>query len=347
MNKETLYFFEMIRDFLNTYLPRQKAVSDHTVKSYKTALNQFLDFSSKKLCKPLCEFTFNDTDVALIESFLLYGEDELLWSISTRNLKLAAVRSFYRYAANHDIALVACYQNLMTIPEKKDFNSYEVDFFSESALKTILEQPDTSLPKELRNLMIMILLYDSGGRIQEILDLTLNDLHFNENTPYVSLTGKGKKTRLVPLMEKTVSHLKQYILKFHPDSKGDNYLFYTVHNGCPTKMSQDNVQKFIDRYAILAREKNPEVPQHVYCHMFRHSRAMHLYRNGMPLPLVSEWLGHVQINTTRKFYANADTRMKKEAIDAATSKMNPVLIKDYDFDFTNDEQLLKKLYGLM
>ena len=95
----------------------------------------------------------------------------------------------------------------------------------------------------------------------------------------------------------------------------------------------------------MANNADSSFPKHIYCHMFRHSRAMHLYRNGMPLPLVSEWLGHAQINTTREFYANADTEMKRKAIKAASSVIEIIDNNTYDYDF-DDEELLKKLYSL-
>lgn len=347
MNKDSMYFFETVRDYLTVYLPKQKGTSNHTVRSYKTAMNQFLDYASDILNKPLSSFCFSDTSIELVEGFLAKMEDDAGWSAKTRNLKLSAIRSFYQYASNHDISLISYYQELMTIPEKKTNNNCDIEFFSESALKTILAQPDLNKDKEFRNLMIMILLYDTGARIQEILDLKLQDIRIYGNKANITLTGKGKKKRIVPIMDKTLGHLKNYIQKFHPDYDCKQYVFYTIHNGLPTQMSQDNVQKFIDRYVKAAKMVNPEVPDHIYCHMFRHSRAMHLYRNGMPLPLVSEWLGHAQINTTRMFYANADTEMKRNAINAATSNYNPLVGNEYDFDFKNDEILLKKLYGLV
>ena len=95
------------------------------------------------------------------------------------------------------------------------------------------------------------------------------------------------------------------------------------------------------------KKQCPDVPEHLYVHMFRHSRAMHLYRSGMPMPLLSEWLGHAQMETTIKYYANADIRMKQEAIEKATSDLNPILSSQIDFTFKDDEETLKKLYGLM
>jgi len=110
-------------------------------------------------------------------------------------------------------------------------------------------------------------------------------------------------------------------------------------------MNPDTVQKFIDRYCIMANDDDPSFPNHIYCHMFRHSRAMHLYRNGMPLPLVSEWLGHVQINTTREFYANANTEMKRKAINAASSVIKIIETSNHNYEF-DDEELFKKIYSL-
>ena len=112
------------------------------------------------------------------------------------------------------------------------------------------------------------------------------------------------------------------------------------------QMSVDNVEKFISKYATKAHAIFPESPEHIYPHMWRHSRAMHLYRNGMPLELVAEWLGHSRTETTRRFYANADGTMKKEAIEKATSQINPLRSNDLELDWKSDEELLRKLYCL-
>ncbi len=122
--------------------------------------------------------------------------------------------------------------------------------------------------------------------------------------------------------------------------------FYICRKGTRCAMSPDNVEKFIKRYGRQAREKNVNVPVHLYPHMFRHSRAMHLYRNGMPLPLLAEWLGYVQMETTIQYYANADTQMKKEAIEKATTELNPLFQDNPEIDWENDEEMIKKLHGV-
>ena len=169
----------------------------------------------------------------------------------------------------------------------------------------------------------MILMYDTGARNQELLDLMVSDIRGDGKSPYVIITGKGGKTRLVPIMEKTVEHFKKYIAVFHPGPASDSHLFYTVRQGERFAMSPDSTEKFIKKYGIAAHGVNREVPESLNPHMFRHSRSLHLYRSGMPMVLLAEWLGHAQVSTTLVYYANADTEMKKNAIEKATSKVPP------------------------
>lgn len=342
MKKKELKYFKTIRDYFEIFLPNQKGASYHTIKNYKICMNQFLDFAKDYLGIKLRDFDFNDTTIELVESFLEYGENEYHWSAQTRNLKLAAIRSFYKYSANHDITLIDIYLKLMTIPIKSVTKGTVIDFFSEKELELLLNQPNQSNIKDRRNLAMMITLYDTGARIQELLNIRIKDISL-ESSPHIAIYGKGKKMRIVPIMDKTVKHLKRYLDDY--DLNSDDYVFFTLHHGERTKMNPDTVQKLIDRYCITANNVDSKFPRHIYCHMFRHSRAMHLYRNGMPLPLVSEWLGHAQINTTREFYANADTEMKRKAINAALPVINIIdsSTNNYDFD---DEELLKKLYSL-
>jgi len=191
----------------------------------------------------------------------------------------------------------------------------------------------------------MILLYDTGARDSEILQLKIGDVVTNTKSPYVYIRGKGKKIRTVPLMRETLLHFKSYMTRFHQHSKIGDYLFYVKQHEVKQPMSDDNVGRFIKKYADSARLNCPEVPKKVTPHMFRHSRALSLYRNGMPLPLISQWLGHSQLETTL-IYAYADTEMKRTAIEKATSTRNPIRQNIMDFTYETDEQTLKRLYGL-
>jgi len=149
-------------------------------------------------------------------------------------------------------------------------------------------------------------------------------------------------------MNKTVEHLKQYITLFHngtSPSSGE-HLFYTVIHGQRKPLSVDCIEKFIKRYGALARQYCIEVPVNTHPHLFRHSRAMRLYQHGMDLTLVSQWLGHANLETTL-VYAHADTEHKSKAIAKATSKDDPLYGKLNPARFTvDDEETLKRLYGL-
>ena len=314
--------------------------------AYRAVMNKYLDYSCIELKIGLESYNFQYSSRKLLEKYLERMETEGNWSVSSRNQRLAAIRRFYRYAAERNPFIMSCYQEMALIPVKKEAE-HEIEFFSEKALEAILAVPDISSKKGRRDLVFMILLYDTGARIQEMLDLCLNDLHINSDEKYVVLTGKGGKMRLVLLMQKTVEHLHKYLAEFHRASDGNSFLFYVDRKGCRNQMSQDNVSKFIKKFGGQAKEKCPEVPEHLYVHMFRHSRAMHLYRSGMPMPLLSEWLGYAQMETTIKYYANADVRMKQEAIEKATSDLNPILSSRSEFTFKDDDETLKQLYGLM
>lgn len=210
MKKNELKYFKMIRDFFEIFLPNQKGASKHTIKSYKICMNQFLDFAKASLGIKLRDFDFNHTTIELVESFLEYGENEYHWSAKTRNLKLAAIRSFYKYSANHDITLIDIYLKLMTIPIKSVTKGIIIDFFSEKELEFLLSQPNQLNVKDRRNLTMMITLYDTGARIQELLDIRLKDISL-DSSPHIVLNGKGRKMRIVPIMDKTVEHLRKYL----------------------------------------------------------------------------------------------------------------------------------------
>ena len=347
MNEKSSHFFRMIRDYLTVYLPDQKGASHNTTKSYREALSLLLDYICSRNGLTLEKLNFTHLSRETVKGFLDHIEKERECSIATRNNRLASVRSFVKYACGRDISIQACANDLSEIPLKKQKKADIISYFSESALKTILEQPDIRKKKGLRDLFFMILMYDTGARNQELLDIKLSDIHFKGNSPYVVITGKGRKTRLVPVMKKTVEHFKKYAANFHPELSSSEYLFYTERSGKRFAMSPDNTERFIKKYGILAHDVNKEVPESLHPHLFRHSRSMHLYRSGMPMVLLSEWLGHAQISTTLHYYANADTEMKKEAIEKATSKLNPLVSGDTEsLEWENDEDIIRQLYGL-
>jgi integrase/recombinase XerD len=214
-----------------------------------------------------------------------------------------------------------------------------VGHLSEAAVKALLAQPDPKTVKGMRNRMMLILLYDTGVRVQELVDLRVSDLQLQAKNPFIIVTGKGSKTRSVPLMDKTVSHLREYLKRFHAEDGAARPLFYSERSGEPHKLSTDAVAVILKTYGNIARRTCAEVPERVHPHLFRHTRAMDLYRAGMPLSYVAEFLGHVSVNTT-DIYASADVGMLRKAVEKAgpeSAEQSPVW---------KDEESLKKLCGL-
>ena len=162
----------------------------------------------------------------------------------------------------------------------------------------------------------MILMYDLAARDAEMLALNLADIDARRLT--ADLLGKGSKPRRLPITRETARHFGRYAAVFHPSPEPQAPMFYTVRNHRPARMSDDNVARFVRQHAATARARCPDVPARVHPHMLRHSRAMHLYQAGMPLALLTEWLGHADPETTL-IYAHADTEMKRQALEKANS----------------------------
>lgn len=230
LKDETL--FRLIHDYLSVYLPDQRCCSPNTVKSYRETLNQLFDFITLEKSIPLTDVTFETLNGRMISDYLNWLEKECHCCISTRNQRLAGIRSFFKYAGRMDITITVFQKDLEKVPFKQT-GSKTVDFMTEEALKAVLAQPDTSTKTGIRNLFFMILMYDTGARNREILDLRVKDFRVDSKTPCVHLTGKGNKKRIVPVMAKTVEHFRNYVTLYHPGDSSERYLFYTVRNGSP------------------------------------------------------------------------------------------------------------------
>jgi len=313
-------FFKYVRNFLTVYLPKNRCVSENTVKAYRDTINLLRVFMEEKEAIAFAKITFDRFDHIIIGRFLDWLESQRECSVSTRNHRLAALKSFFKYAAQEDPSLMMTYVELGRVPVKRT-PSPTITYLSEKALSTLLQQPPESTRRGIRDRFIMIFLYDTGARIQELLDLKLKDLHLNDSVPCVYLTGKGHKMRAIPLLKKTVKHLDLYMKYYHPPEtrNNDDLLFYTVIKGNIGKMSADNVASFLKRYGTSARVDCLEVPDRVYPHLFRHTRAMHLYQMGMPLSYIKDFLGHASVNTTN-IYASADVSMLKVALEKANAR---------------------------
>ena len=338
-------FFETIHNFLKVYLPEQRRCSPHTVKSYRIALNQFIDYLVQKRSVSVYDVGFELINYNTVSAFLDYLTGEKKATAKTRNLKLAAISSFLSYASSINYENTLKLIDISNVPRQREESKLTVEYMTEKSIEAILKQPDTTTKLGNRDLFFMILLYDTGARLQEILNLKLKDIQIGKS-PTVTLHGKGMKVRVVPIMPKTVKHFERYLAIYHSEqtSSNEEYLFYVIRNSVKSQMSPDNVRKFLQKYGTAAKQICSEVPDNIHPHLWRHSRAMHLYQHGMDLTLISQWLGHANLETTL-IYAHADTELKRKAIEKSKQNQMPVSTSGKKYKLS-DTELIKKLYGL-
>lgn len=347
MNINDELFFKLIHDYLMIYLPKQRRASQNTIRSYRMILNQFIDFIAEYRNIPMRAITFDNIDNSIVSEYIEWLSSEKGCSDTTCNHHLTGLKAFLSYASAVEPLTVKYFNDIRKVPSRKVPKNISVEYMTENAVKAILQQPDTHTEKGVRDLFMMVLMYDTGARISEILGMKIKDIHIREN-PYATLFGKGGKTRTVPLMPSTVQHFKRYMQIFHANETdySQEYLFYVKSHGAHTKISDAAVRKFMKKYADAARLNCTEIPEKIYPHLWRHTRAMHLYQHGMDLTLISQWLGHADLETTL-IYAHADTEMKRKAIEKAEESATTVKAAMNTSRFTvTDEAVLKKLYGL-
>lgn len=337
--------FDRIHDFLMVYLPDQKCASPHTVIAYRHAINIYLDFICESTGTVLKNLDFSVFQKQHAEGFLAWMKDTKQYTSSTINQKMAGIREFLSYASARNPELVVYLRVFSDMPRQKTDTWASIDYMSENAVNAILRQPDPTTRQGLRDLFYMVMIYDTAARVDEMMKIRICDIRAGK-APTVTLQGKGSKTRIVPLMERTVSYFKQYVNLFHPQETeySRQPLFYVKRRGMTAPMSDDNVRRFMKKYADMARLECTEVPDSVYPHLWRHSRAMHLYQHGMDLTLISQWLGHANLEVTL-VYAHADTEKKREAINKAMENTSLATPEASVFKVEDDE-LLKKLCGL-
>jgi site-specific recombinase XerD len=336
-------FYETARDWLTVHLPKHRRCSANTVKSYKYALNAFVDYLVDGKDIKIHKLSFAHFSAGNVNGFLDWLQETRGISAATRNQRLMALRSFAKYSAGRDAQNLFLQAELANVPMQNHEKTI-VGFLSEDELKTLLATPDRNTRLGLRDSFLMSLMYDAGARLSEVLGLRLGDFEFGQGKPFVYLTGKGDKTRTVPIMDKTARMFRRYCREFHanPPDLGDP-LFYTVIHGERHQLSPDAVQSLVRKHGAMAKVVCPSMPDNLHPHQLRHTRAIHLYRGGIPLTLVAEFLGHAQVSTAQ-VYAYADTEMKREAIrkvDGTTDESQEPAV------WENDREMIKRLYGLL
>lgn len=321
---EATNFAKYLSAFLIKYLAGERNYSPNTILAYKDTFVRFITFMKEQKNIEVKKLTLECITRDVVIDFLDWIQQNRHCSNATRNYRLAALRSFFSYLQYENPERLYEWQKILTIKVKKH-EKQSINYLTTDGIKLLLEQPDLSTRGGLRNLTMLALMYDSGARVQEIIDLTPSSVRL-DNPSIVKLFGKGRKARIVPLQEEQTVFLKKYMQENHLlESCANQYPLFS--NSRKEKLTRAGVTYILKIYADLARKINPVIiPETISCHSLRHSKAMHLLQAGVNLVYIRDLLGHVSVQTT-DIYARADSRQKREAFENAYVDLNPSATK--------------------
>ena len=313
-------FSYYLSNFLGKYLPGIVGVSTNTVLSYRDTSVLYLRFMKTEKNIPAERMKLLSIEAKYFSEFLDWLEIQRHCSVTTRNVRLAAIHAFFRYLQYEAPECLNICHKVLAIPFKKT-EQRSLNYFSLDGIKLLLNMPNTSTKSGRRDLALLSLMYDTGARVQEIADLTPQCVRF-EKPATIRIHGKGNKTRIVPMMEAQVSLLKQYMLEQNL-LKSEEQPHPLFRNKCGEKLTRAGISYILDKYVSMAREANPElVPDNISCHCLRHSKAMHLLQSGVNLVYIRDFLGHYSVQTT-EVYAKADSQQKRQALEKAYVDVTP------------------------
>jgi len=337
---EDTLFFSMTLEYLETYMPKQLGRSPQTIKAHRDALTIFRRFLLEEKKISIQRFTFLECTPVLMQDFIIYLKG-MGNSASTCNRRISSIRSYLWLASDRNIALQSVALRIAKIPSCKE-EKREKEILSPEAMSCLLRQP-ANTKMGLRDRVMMILLYDSAIRLNELLSLKVQDLVLDCNDPYIRVDGKGNKERVVAITIITAAHLLEYFRVFHEGQFDKQSLFfYTKIKGQLGKMSEGNVERFIKQYADQARNDCNDIPVSVHPHMFRRTRATNLYQSGVELALIARILGHSSIETSKQ-YATPSMAMLREAMESVET---PEQLHEKPLWESCSEDDLAKLCGL-
>lgn len=308
MNERDFSYY--LTRYFQVYLPGDRGLSPYTIASYRDAFKQLLSYMKEIQNVPPQKVTLELFTGHMVRQFLGYLEKQRK-SISTRNQRLAAIKAFTNYLAYEDPGHLFQYQQILKIHAKKCAEP-AVSYFTVKGAAALLGQPDATTKRGYRDMLLLSLLYDSGARVSEIIQVQIGDIRLAE-PPTILLHGKGSKDRIVPLSDKTAQLILNFLRKEKLQAPEHRCrVLFTNPQGKP--LTRAGVSYILKKYADQVRMVNPELlPEQLTPHCVRHSKAMHLLQAGVPLIYIRDFLGHSQIRTT-EIYAKADSDEKRKAL---------------------------------
>ncbi|SHL58542.1 tyrosine-type recombinase/integrase [Chryseobacterium polytrichastri] len=313
-------FAKYLEKFFHKYLISDYGASKHTIRAYRDSFSLLLSFMNKVKSIDADKIELKHINKDIILDFLSWLEYEHNNNLATRNQRCAAIRSFFKFLMYEEPTRIGEWQNIRSIRLKKTIIK-TVSYLSLDGIKLLLEQIPNNNRCSMRDLAMLALLYDSGARVQELIDLSPSNIRFEE--PYkILLRGKGNKERLVPLQIEQIRFLKQYIIDYGlgKREKENTPLFF---NRVGERLTSAGVTYILKKYANAARFVNPEIiPQVISPHTLRHSKAMHLAEAGLSLFWIRDFLGHSSIQTTDR-YTRTNSKQMRKALEAVYEDVLP------------------------
>ena len=298
-----------LRRFLTDHMAGLRGCSPNTISSYRDTFKLLIGYLRDERQVPPERLTLELIDTTVITEFLNWLRAERHNRPSTCNQRLAAISSFYSWLQSQDPARMACCQDILQIPSSKH-DQPAIAHLTVEQTRQLLALPDRSTRQGRRDATLLATLYDTAARVQELADLTVRDIRLE--TAIVALTGKGRKTRHVPIDVSTTALLAAYLAERQLDSPGRDQrpVFFNQHRA---KLSRGGIAWILHKYQTKAADPTLTDAQ-LHPHVLRHSRAMHLYDAGVPLPYIRDILGHADLSTT-EIYARASTEAKRKALE--------------------------------
>lgn len=304
-------FADMLARFLTVHLPVTRDCSRNTISAYRDAFTLFLRFMEDRLATSPDRVSFADFTTPNVAAFLDWLRTDRGCSAATANQRLAALKSFFRYVQTEAPEQIAQAQQVFSL-KAAQAPEPAIDYLPLEAIGLLLEHAKRRGP---RDLALLTTLYDTAARVQEACDLSFADLHLDKPAS-ATLTGKGRKTRVVPLTPQAAVILAQHVGTLPQDPSGPVFA-----NRANQRLGRAGAAYILAKSAQAAHADRPElVPTTVSPHVLRHSKAMHLLENGVNLIYIRDILGHASVITT-EIYAKASPEMKRQAIEAAAANV--------------------------
>ena len=300
-------FGRLLQDYFCQRLIQQRGASPRTVVSYRDTFRLLFRFAEQKLGKHATKLVLTDLNVALVLAFLDYLESERRNNIRSRNLRLAAIRSFLHYAGLQEPSALSTIQRVLAVPMKR-FERPAMNFLNLNEIEAIMEAPDPTTWSGRRDRTLLSTMYNTGARVSEIVNIKCIDIESVQCTA-LHLHGKGRKERVVPLWKRTGRILRLWLPQI--DQSLQSPVF---PNRFGKAITRSGVEKQLRAAVIKARKQCLSLRGKIVSpHIIRHTTAMHLLQSGVDLSVIALWLGHESVETTHA-YMQADLEMKKQAL---------------------------------